>query len=363
MADSKGYQGIVGWRKATAWGTALAAGAGHGIEIINSTMAANRQLEPDNSIVGRVTQREPDKGNLVVAGSILMPLRYEGPHRILAGLQGTAGVPATVDISARAHVLKTADSVSGIFYSLAYEIIKDTLIHEFNTVKVLGVTLRAQIPGRVTLEARLLGHDFSDGGSGMPALVNTTTTIDTVTGSANKEIAQARQMAVWLNAQAAGALSGSDAKHVTAVELNINRILEADYSTEFGDRSSEPVPPNGEGPFFTVDGSMTFKNLKNGTPGNSGFVANQLNRDLQKIILRFIGDGLAGAATEKYSHILYLPMVAFGDGKPALAGGGNGWTLPFSSYHVDAIPTGFPAGYLDACTWVNTNKDTADPLA
>ena len=358
MARSKGYQGIVGLKKAAVWGTAVACGAGDGLEVHSVNVVANRQLVARKGITGRVTQLTPDKGNLDVNGSVSFPLRYEGLGRVIAGLFGTAGVPATVDVAARKHAFKIKDDADGIFFTLAYEILKDTTVHEFNTLKITGLTLRWSTPGHVELEIRTIGHDFSDASA-----TNTTGTIDTVTLPTNNEIAQARQVAVWMNAQGGAALDSTMAVFVTGGEITIERPLGAVVTSEFGDRSSEPEPPSGDDPFVKVSGSLTFANLQNGTGGNLAFVAEQLARTRKKALVTFTGDNLAGSTTEKFSHKLYLPDVVFGEGKPTLSAGALGWQAPFSSHHVGTIPTGFPAGYVDACTWENTNTIATDVLA
>jgi len=358
---AKGYTGITGLKKATTWGTAVACGALDGLEVLSVDLEANRGIIPRPTISGRVSRIEGDKGNIEVGGSIRVPLRYESCGRLIAGLFGTAGVPATVDTSARLHTFKINDNIDGIFWTLAYEILKDTTIFEFNTVKITSVTLRWQIPGEAILEVEVIGSDFTDASA-----INTTTTIDTITQSANNELAQARHLAggIRLNAQAGGALGASDAVDCTAGEVTISRPLERDFTTALGDKSSEPQPPQGEAAFLMVSGSLTFSQYQTGSPGgNSAYVMEQLTRTTKKMDWSFVGDGLAGAATEKYSHKLYFPMVVFGSGKPKLSAGALGWQMPFESHHVTTAPTGFTAGHVDACTWLNTNKFTTDVLA
>lgn len=358
MAKAKGYTGIVGFKKGVTWGNAVACGALHGLEVLDISLAGNREIVPDMSITGMVTHREGDKGNIVVTGTIKMPLRYENAHRVIAALMGTAGVPATVDTSARRHLLKINPTIDGIFHTLAYEILKDTTIFEFDSVKITKVSISIKIPGRVEVSADFIGSTFTDASA-----INTTTTIDTVTQSANLEIAQARQCVVRLNAQGGAGLAAGDAAYVTGIELNLERPMSADFTTEFGDRSSEPMPPSGGDPFFKVTGSLTFSQYQTGTGGNNAFVMEQLNRTLKKMDITLTGDNLAGAATQKYQWVFWFPMVVFGTGKPVLTAGALGWQQPFESHHVPTIPTGFTAGYTDAVTIENYNKDTADPLA
>jgi tail tube protein len=357
MARAKGYQGIVGIRKAPTWGTAVACGAGHGVWVHSANVVANRGLIPQRSITGRPTQQTPDKGNLDVNGPLTFPLRYEGLGLVIASLLGTAGVPATVDTSARKHTFKIADHTDGLFWTLAYEVLKDLTIYEFNTLKAVGITLRWSNPGHAEMEVRTIGNDFTDA-----SVINTTTTIDTVTMSANAEIAQARQVSVQMNAQGGAGLGGGDAVICTGGEVTIERPLQALFNSLFGDRSDEPEAPTDDA-FVKVSGSLSFSNLQTGTGGNSTFVMEQHARTRKKAIVAFTGDNLAGAATEKYSHKLYFPDLVFGEGKPVLQAGALAWALPFTSHHVAAIPTGFPAGYVDAVTWENTNTITTDVLA
>jgi hypothetical protein len=358
MAKAKGYQGIVALPKAATWGTAVAGGAGHGLEVNAVELEANRGIIPRQTITGRVTRREGDKGNIEVGGSIRLPLRYEGVGRLIAGLMGTAGVPSTVDTTAKKHTFKIADSLDGIFWTLAYEILKDTTIYEFNTIKLSRVTIRWSIAGEIMLEVEAIGHDFTDASA-----VNTTTTIDTVTLPANSEIAQGRQVVVRLNAQAGAGLGAGDVVYCTGGELTIARPLERDFTTEFGDRSSEPMPPSGDGAFATVSGSLTFSQYQTGTGGNNAFALEQLNRTLKKMDWTLTGDNLAGAATQKFQYVLWFPMVVFGAGKPKLSAGALGWQVPFESHHVSVAPTGFTAGYVDAVTVDNYNQIATDVLA
>jgi len=361
VAKGKGYQGILGFKRNTnTWGgAAVAAGATDGVEVVSSPLQANRALVPDMQITGRVTQRQSDYAQKSIQGDVLTTaLRYEGLERVIAGVFGTAGVPATVDTTARRHVFKIADNL-GVWFTLAYEIIKDTTIYEFNQIKLSGLTLRIQANGRLEISVRGIAHDFTD-----TSVINTTTTIDTVTLPANREYAEFRSVVVRMNAQSAGALGAPDVRFVTGLEINIDRNLQPDFTTEFGDKTSEPQPASGGDPFFKVNGSITFSQLDTASPGgNSGLVATQLAGTTQKMDINITADTLAGAATQKFAHVLWLPCLQFGDGKPSLTAGALGWQVPFTAYHVLTIPTGFTAGYIDAVTWENYSQIATDALA
>lgn len=361
MPKGKSYQGIIGLRKNTnPWGgAALAVGAGHGIKVISIGLEGNRDILFTKNITGRVTQLKGDKGNKVIQGDVFeAELVYEGLELAIASVLGSSSAPTTVDTSAKKHVWKVADSVDGLYSTLAYEIVKDTLEDEFNCVKITGLSIRAQAGGRVMIIVRGIAHDFDPA-----SVINTTTTIDTVTTPANSVLGVLfRQLVVRLNDESSGALGANDVRYVSAFEINIDRNLEVDFTSEFGDRTSEPQPPDNDDPFMKVTGSITFSRLDTASPGGStGLRATQLAGTSQKLDLTLTGDTLAGAAAQKFQHVLYLPSVQFGNGKPKL--GKLGWTLPWTAWHTAASPTGFPAGYVDAITWEAYNQKSTDALA
>lgn len=360
MPKGRIFQGILGLKRNTnSWGgAALACGALDGIKVLAAPLQANKQLIPNMSIQGRSTQTKNDKGNLVIQGDVFSAeLAYEGFERALAGVMGTAGAPATVDTSARLHKFRIKDALE-TWWTLAYELVKDTLVYEFNTILLTGFSIKSSQGGRIELTIRGIGHDFSDA-----SVINTTTTIDTITVPANSvQAALFRHLVARLNDESAGALGASDVRYISAFEINVDRNLQLDFTTEFGDKTSMPIPPASGDAFTKVTGSITFSQLDTASPGGStGLPAKQLAGTSQKIDIVATGDNLAGAATQKYGMNLYLPSIQFGDGKPHF--GGLGWTLPFTAYHVGTAPTGFDALDVDALTiWMYSQRNT-DALA
>src|SRR5262245_14925577 len=135
MATSKGFLTLAAAKKATTWGTPVAAGANDGIELKSESMSANVALIEDMQITGKASQRNGDAGNRIFSGDLATDARYEGLEVLLALLFGTAGAPSTVDTTAKLHKLKVNDTMEGLFATLA---IKKSLpvVHEFSTAKV-----------------------------------------------------------------------------------------------------------------------------------------------------------------------------------------------------------------------------------
>jgi hypothetical protein len=355
MARAKGYQGIVALKKATTWGTAVAGAALSGVYVSSLSTPGDTQLVDNPVITGNVTMRVAALGNRQVSVTLKSPLRYEGLETAIALIMGTAGVPATVDTSGRQHDLKLANTIDGIFATLAYEIIKDTTIIEIPGVKWNKATLTAKQGALVEIELGGIGDDYQPASA-----VNTTTTIDTVTLSANEIYAVFKECSLQMNAQTGGALSGTDAVACEGITVTVERQMEPRVTTRRGDKTDEPI----ESGFAKVTGSLEFAFLETGADGNSGFMADQLAGTAKKAKLLVTSTVLAGSATVFFQHVLWMPNIQFEPGKPEVSGPeGLKWVQPFQCHHVAAIPTGFTAGFTQALIWQIFSKLTTDPLA
>jgi hypothetical protein len=293
--------------------------------------------------------------------SMQTDLRYEGLEPLLAFVLGTAGAPSTVDTSAKLHALKINNQIDGIHATVAYELIKDTTVVEVSTVKFTGFTIRGRQGRPVEIEFRGVGHQYKYGTSS----TNTTTTIDTVTLPTNLEWALFKHAVLNYNAQNGADFSGTDLLYLTGFEVNVERMMEGRVSTEFGDKASEPI----ETDFMKVTGSLEFPDVNTGTGGSSALAADQLTyantaATAKKMKLSLTGATLAGAATQKFAHVLWFPYVVLGEGKPGITGPeGQTWSVPFESFAVSAVPTGFTAGYTGALTYDVYSQRATDALA
>jgi len=355
MSRAKGFQGIVGRKKGSVWGTPTVPAAGDGIEVLSCVPSGGTGLIEDNQITGRVTQREASPGNRSVTVVLRTALRYEGNGREVAYVLGTAGTPATVDTTGRKHTFKIKDDLDGIFETLAYEILKDAKVEELSSVKWNKLKISGKAGERIEIEVSGIAHDWSDASA-----VNTTTTIDSITLPANREFALFAQAVLLMNAQGGAGLAGSDAVYISEFEINVERAMDARFSTGGGVRCDEPIPSG----YAKVSGSFGFAALQDGTGGNAQFLAEQMAGTRKKATLTIASPNLAGSATEFFNHKLWLPNLQFGEAKVGIPGpGGPTWSVPFVAWHVATIPTGFTAGYLDALTWDNSNQDAVDALA
>jgi hypothetical protein len=362
MAIGKGFQGICGHKKAATWGTAIVVGAANGIQVLSLDTPGNQTWGPNAAINGTIQSDPSIPGNKVANVTLRTHLYYEGVHPFIAHVMGTAGVPATVDTSGKAHVFKVLNDTVGIFETLAYEIVKDTTVVELPGVKWHTFTISGSSGQACTFEAQGIADDYLYGTSA----TNTTVTIDSVTVPTNKEIAHFKHSTVLMNAQSGadfaapvGTAASTDDMDVSGWSFTVRRPLEAVFSTLRAGLTSEPRPT---ADMFEVSGSLDFASLDSAR--NALAVTGQLAGTAMKLKITLTGATLAGAAASKFAFTFWFPYVELGEGKPAMSDAGTlKWSIPFVSKKVAAIPTGFTATYTDAITIDNVNKDAANPLA
>lgn len=355
MANLKGFRANALFKHAPTWGTAVAGVALDGLEILNEAGDADTEEIEDEGIQGSDFQRESDAGSRSANGALTVPARYEGLEPLIAHVFGTAGVPATIEITARQHDLKLNPDMEGIFGTIAFD--KKVKIHEFNTAKLTGMSLKCASGkrGRAEITFRYAANDFSDASA-----INTAGTFASVTLPANREFLQFSQLIVRLNAQGgAGLASPTDDLYVTEVNLDIDRAYRIDeYSTQFGNRISEPLQ-NGWG---KVTGSLTYARYTDASPGgNSALFTGALAKTRYKMDWVWTAAALAGSA-QKFQHKLLFPNIQLGKATPQIIGPGvSGWTQPFMGKRVLAAPTGM-TGVLAPVQYTIISQRAGDPL-
>lgn len=362
---AKGFQGIVGMVPGVTWGTAVSAGSARGIRVVKLLTPGNQVLGRDPSLAGKATFRPRVKGHRIVDVDLEAVLSYEGYGPIIAFFSGTAGVPSTVDTTARLHVWKPKDDVDGIFQSLAYELMKDVRVVELASVHWTELKLSGNNGSPyIKLQAKGIAYDYIENGA---SGTNNTTTIDTITYPANADTNVALfSQGVWcMNNQTAGDLASTPLYGIKGWEVTFKRNLQRMVTTRFGDKTDEPLPMGGgDEPALLVSGVWQFGVLENGTGGASSLTTDQLAGTPEKATLTLTGANTAGATTTKYSHKIWFPYIQLLEGKPGIDGMGSpAWDQPWEATHVGTIPTAFTAGYTDAYTWEETSQRATDALA
>lgn len=355
MARAKGYQGIVGLKKATTWGTPVVPASTDGIEVESLDVNAGADLIPDNQITGSVTMKPSSLGVHKVDVTIKTALRYEGLETLIALFMGTAGAPSTVDTSGKQHVIKVASDHDGIFATLAYEYLKDTKVAEIAGLKINKLKISGKQGERIMLEASGIGDTWSDASAS-----NTTTTIDSITLSSNREYATYSQVAFKMNDQSGGSLAATPI-YIQGFSLELERPYDQNVTTERGNKTSEPLPSG----FATGKLVLDFAVAQDGTGGNVLFLADQIAGTAKKAKIEITSPTLVGAATQYFQYLIWMPYVQFLPAvKPGPTQPGSiSWSQEAELHHVGTVPTGWTSGYLDMVTIDIFSARSTDALA
>lgn len=360
-----GQQVFGGLKRSTQpWRTAVLLGAGDGILFHNITGKDGRELIPNRSMGhGRVTPMPSNPGKFQSQKAFSIQAHYGGYNikRMIAGVMGaTAGVGATVDTTAKKHIISLAD-LRGLFWTFADEFDKDTEVHEYPSIKFLGLTLKGEVGKEVIMDLRFLANRLVNDDSGP----NKVSTIDTVTlpaGGTDAILASQGQLLV--NAQSGGILavpSGgalNDSVPWSAFELTVDRKLRiGKFTTEHGDEHAEPQA----GEHTEVRLKINIDEYGAGNRGKTMLVDN-LTKAAKKGRLTFTGANLAGATTQKYQMIWDFPYLQVPEGAPEVNDPGEAkWDVTYQAGHA---PAGNPSGFSYSDTTCEMfDQDAANPLA
>jgi len=292
-----GREVVVGVAKGATWGTAVLAAALDGVLITADGMGVGAPEDLVAEEAGIAFQQTSEAGMVDIEGTLDMFLRYESAlNRLIALAMGTAGVPATVDVSARLHTFQLNDSLDGIFGTLAID--KGPEVFEFASAKLLGFTITGEAGQPVTItfnkRADSLARNTSSG-------TNNNTTMGSVTYRSKVFRTLMQHLTFRVNSQSAGALASP------ADDLKISRFtlqLDRPHSTDHVSGQTGIIEP-------TEDGGLPVVTFGFDVPEYLGAV--QLDRitghTALKADLTFDSGVLIGSATQNADVVINIPQL------------------------------------------------------
>jgi len=356
MARGKGHQTIVAFKGGGAtFGTAVECAAASGLYVdeVNISGSGIEQI-PDMSLTGAYAPRISTPGNHKASVSFKGNLSYQGQERVITNFfGGVSGTPATVDTSAYQTVAKLADRDS-IFGTFAFEGIKDTTVVELPSVQFNKITLSGKEGETFKLAMEGLGDCVK-----LDSSVNTTTTIDTVT-AVNYAPVPFAHASFLLNDQTAGSLAAAPI-YTSGIEISIDRPIKPNVTTERGNKSSLFIPDG----FVTGRLKVEYSIIQNGTGGNLVLLTDHLASTPKKAKLILTSATLAGATTQYFQHVIWMPNLRSlpSDVIPVQGPGGISWSQEYEFATVASAPTGFTAGYTDGIVWEMFSQLSTNALA
>jgi hypothetical protein len=348
-----GRETIFGLKKASAWGTPVAAGANDGTLLLSSGMGREYAVLEDRSL-GGAWELNPERGPLTAGGDLPGFLRYDNAEWVaIAQLLGTAGVPAQQGATlAYLHTLQLADGIAGKFFTFVQKMKSDE-VWEFPSVK--PVSLRLKFGKRQAMEVTIgtvASHLNRNAGSG----TNNTTTIATITSRETlRRIVMDAAAYIRINDQSAGALAAGDNHPIGTGELMFTRPQEGDNVLDGNEFITQPVGTD----FAPAELTVTFPVYED----KADVLLDGLEADTLKKIELF-AQGPILDATERYRITIQMPQAqVVGRPEIALAGPGKiAATLRFKLTKASAAPAGM-AGVTNPFAIKVVNKRTTDFLA
>lgn len=335
---------------ASAWGTAVAAGANNGILILPTSVKKSAGNNIDDSL-GTFMPVDGTPGEIKVEGDIPMYLRYDGLDLLLALFLGTSGAPTQQgSTAAYAYAYKWLMSIDGLFMTFAKNM--KNYVEEHPSAKVAGITLKGEIGKALQLTVKTISQNKV-----FDSVINTTSTFNNVTIFEAANRVRFSEGVFRMNDQSGSALaSPTDVIYPSSFELSAQRKMKGVYgqyktaAPNVQDLIDEPT--NDGQPTITL--KLTFPRHSNTT------YLSVLGSDTRKKMdITFTG-GLI-ASTYYRTFKLQFPHLQMTSDDPADAQGIITEPLEFNVLGTLSAPAGM-TGITDPFWITGINRMSVDPL-
>lgn len=249
-AMSNGAELRYGFKKAAAWNTAVALGAGNGFLGLDLSLKDDSTSTIDDSR-GQLFSVDSTAGEVKCAGEVPAYLRYnDNPlWTLIAMIMGAAPAPTThaAGTLSKDHVLTVAANANGLFGTLAAQV-GSLGVEEIPSFKPTKAVLKWETgkPTQATISGP--GTEVKTNGT------NTAATFVSVTILERANRVYMGQTKILINGQSAAALSDTDKIGPKSIELTIERPQAGVYGSYVsGDASPRDLidQPTGNGMFIS----------------------------------------------------------------------------------------------------------------
>lgn len=343
-------------RKATAWGTALACGAGHEVSFLNGQAKRQAPVEVDNSR-GLAFSKDGTPGPISSPPAYNCNLRYEGLDVLIACLMGIASVPTIQGAGpAYANTYKWNTDVYGIFCTIAKLMTGGTYIEEVPTAKIAGLTITGEVGAKpLQLAVETIGINKETN-----SLVNTLATYASVSMPTGGDVnpVMFSHLQFRMNNQGSAALGAGDIIKPSKFTLSLKRKLKGEYTGAHRTTGTNPQDLIDEP---TNDGNPELKLTLEFATHTANTYLTDLGSDTRKK-LDITATGALLNATFYYQHLWQFPHLQLISDDVTDDNGRIKEPLEFIIHGASAAPTGM-AGITDPLWWNVINKRSTNPLA
>lgn len=338
------------FKKATAWGTAIAAVAGDGI------LGLPWSADPDNALVvddslGQFFGVSATPGQTKLEPTFNSYARYndEVLLSMVAAVFGIDGVPVTHvgGTLSKDHVLKVAKNTDGLFFTVCAKL-GTGFVEEIPSWKINKLVATFETGKPVTFAFTGDGIDLV-----VDSAINTLTTFNTVTIAETANRVYMGQAIFRMNDASGIALAVGDKIGPTKATITLERKLTGQYGTFVDAGSGRDLidEPTNDG-LFTGSLSLTFPRLKD----NTGRLKIKSNIP-QKCDITLTGPIIEAAIP--YSMTFQFPNLVPSKNTNAHKQGQIDNVREYQVLGTSTAPAGM-TGITDPCWCTVTNKITTD---
>lgn len=298
---SSGNEIKAAFAKASTWGAPVACGNDDVLLITTEAITNSVEHLPDDS-AGQAFHQASDQGLITTSGDVGAYLRYGGLGACLAMVMGSAGTPTSNGTLGYDHELRMADSVDGLFGTLA--VYKGFSVHEFPSAKVDGFTIEGSAGQPINITFNLICDGLNVNTS---SGTNTNTIMTALTAPATGNRVLFRQGSFWINDAGGDALSSGDAISPNSFTLTCKRGLVGDHLAGGGDQIAEPTAAA----FPEMSLSLQFPSYTSDT-----YLSDLGSDTRKKMQINFTGGEIESGVD--YAFSLIMPHVVISNAEAAV---------------------------------------------
>lgn len=358
---AQGADVVIAHAKGSVWNTAVTVNAINRGLLMNDWPLGNGlgPLIYSNSLTGSGGRANAIRGLNKLTGDVSTELRYSGLEHVFAMIMGIAGVPTVTDTTAQTHVFQLANSVDGLFDTVALMKVGPLAtpalpIEEFPSLKYGGFTITFTADGLATMTVPVIASSCK------PLTGQVNTTLAAVTYRTKTLNVFGTHISFLANVASGAALTApADQFYPSQIVLTFTRNLDSSYVMDGSGVQPEPYYTD----FYQITLAITFPVFGTGNlQANNTFLQNAFAEIPMKVKILCTSPQLAGSITAKYSWAFEFPNVVIGNVQTPVSGAGAiPQNVEMAALAAAVAPTGM-AGLTQHMRATNISQMTTDPL-
>lgn len=305
MAIGRSFLSKVAIVKGSTWGAAVDANvAGKALNFLEEGLAVDSNLLPDETITGTADRKTGITGAKTVAGPITTNLQYSNQviETLIAMCMGRADnrvTPLGTDGSkpyAYYGSYRLGNTLESYFVSMSFDKQVGSLIHEYDSIKVNGMTITGSAGSITEISFDLIGRELKTTGT-------TTTSLSTATITVPRKYIRFEDFQFRINQTSDSALAATDQFYPSSFTITIANNTEGDHTSENSPFIDEPIRNDTR----SVTGSFEIPKYTDTTIEQRFFDGTEMKMDIRARSTTQIP--AAGGGPYYYAFELFFPTI------------------------------------------------------